>query len=172
MKQLFLLRHGNAVAFAPTDAQRSLSDRGFAEVGSTLEQAAPQLMDIDEVWVSPYLRAQQTWQQASLALKSHPDCLVSNAVVTHKGITPDGSIRDVLNQLEHFYKTSKMHKLLLVTHQPFVGELLESLCGFDSGRHFLGTAHLAAINIPVTENGSAVLATGLGELKWIKQPLI
>lgn len=152
--ELFLLRHGHANAYAQSDAQRELSDRGREEVRSTIIAAQAALALLDAVWVSPYLRAQQTWHEASALLQDG-----NPVVTTDPTIAPDGQAASVITQLER----SGASRLLLVTHQPFVGDLLETLCGCESGRYFMGTANLACISLPL-------VASGLGELQWLKQP--
>ena len=151
--ELYLLRHGHANAYAQSDALRELSDRGREEVRSTITASKEALASLEAVWVSPYLRAQQTWQEAKMLLPGAP------LVITEPAITPDGQVANVIKRLEQ----SGITRLLLVTHQPFVGGLLETLCGCESGRYSMGTANIAAISLPV-------VASGLGELQWLHQP--
>lgn len=171
MKQLFLLRHGDAVAFAASDAQRSLSQRGHLEVASTFKQVATHLKGLNEVWVSPYMRAQQTWQLVNQEIGNTLES-PELKVFTQPAIEPSGNVAEVLTLLEQAFNNPSMRKLLLVTHQPFVGELLECLCGVDAGRYFMGTANMAAINVSITDEGDAILAAGLCDLQWLKQPNI
>lgn len=150
--ELYLLRHGDANAYAQSDALRELSVRGRQEVRNTVVASKEALASLDAVWVSPYLRAQQTWHEAKALLSCSP------IVSTESAITPDGQIDVVIRKLEQ----SDAKRLLLVTHQPFVGGLLESLCGCESGRYFMGTANIAAVSLPL-------IAPGLGELQWLHQ---
>ena len=171
MKQLFLMRHGDAELFAVSDAQRALSSRGHLEISSIFNQVATHLKGLNEVWVSPYIRAQQTWQQVEQAIT---DTLEFPAlkVLTQPAIEPSGNVVEVLALLGQALNNPNIHKLLLVTHQPFVGELLERLCGLDAGRYYMGTANMAAINVPVTGDNDAALVAGLCDLQWLKQPNI
>ncbi|WP_054113364.1 phosphohistidine phosphatase SixA [Marinagarivorans algicola] len=171
MKRLFLLRHGQAQAYASTDAQRNLTDHGRLEINSTIEQVLETLPLLDEVWVSPYCRAQQTWEQASSVMTGQ-SLKVPSVVVSQPAITPAGDIGAIMALLEISFNQVGLNNILLVTHQPFVGELLEHVCGLEAGRYFLGTAHMAAIDIPVTEQHVAMVAAGMGSLRWLKQPLI
>lgn len=172
MKRLFLLRHGQAEMHASSDSQRNLTDRGRLEVNSTIEQAAMSLPHIDEVWVSPYLRAQQTWSQARDVLARERSNGLPLRVVNQPDITPAGSVRVIMGLLEEAFNKSSLNSIVLVTHQPFVGELLEQLCDLEAGRYFLGTAHMAAIDIPVIDSHLAIVAPGMGTLQWLKHPLI
>ena len=153
--ELYLLRHGDANAYAQSDALRELSDRGREEVRSTITASKDALSSLEAVWVSPYLRAQQTWQEAKVLLPCAP------MVTTEPAITPDGQVSRVINKLEQ----SGIARLLLVTHQPFVGNLLEQLCCFEPGRYFMGTANIAAVSLPL-------VAPGLGELQGLQQPSV
>jgi phosphohistidine phosphatase SixA len=152
--ELFLLRHGHAIANAPTDSERPLSDQGRADVRSAISQIAKDLKKLDAVWVSPYVRAQQTWAEARSLLPIEP------TVVEQEAVIPSGNPRAVIQLIA----AAKLESLLIVTHQPFVGDLLDYLCGFESGRYFLGTAHVVAVDLPEVE-------AGLGELRWHKKPI-
>lgn len=153
--ELLLLRHGNAQAFAQSDALRPLSDVGRAEVRSVAAQADDSLKSVDGVWVSPFLRAQETYQELCSVLPTLPEALTCN------NVTPDGQALTVLASLEKCAHS----KLLIITHQPFVGDFLNALCGFDSGRYFMGTANLASISLPIC-------GFGQGDLQWFKQPSV
>ena len=147
--QLYLLRHGHAIAQASSDSERPLSDSGRADIRTNMLAVADKLSRLDAVWVSPLLRAQQTWQEARAFLPNAP------APITQDGIAPEGNVTDVVALLAQ----AKVDSLLLVTHQAFVGDLLDELCGFEAGRYFIDTADIVAIDLP------EVLA-GMGELRW------
>ena len=154
--EIFLLRHGHAVMHAPTDAERPLSDQGRAEVRSTLTQSAERLAKLDAVWVSPYLRAQQTWQEASAFIADAPQSIQQPA------ITPEGRSCDVMALIDN----AGIQRILLVTHQPFVGDFVDALTGAAPGLHSMGTANLAALQL---DEGMPV-AAGLAELQWLQRP--
>ncbi|HEY7773252.1 MAG TPA: phosphohistidine phosphatase SixA [Marinagarivorans sp.] len=151
--ELLLLRHGHAQAYAERDQLRPLSELGRAEIRSVASQASDALLAVETVWVSPYLRAQQTYEELRSVLPSLP------SAHSRSEITPGGQVMTLLASLE----ACPHAKLLLITHQPFVGDLLDALCGFDSGRYFMGTACLAALSLPS-------IGLGQGDLQWFKQP--
>lgn len=64
--KIYIMRHGEAQQFAPSDAQRALTDRGRHESEAVARACANQrgVKGFDLVLVSPYLRAQQTWETA------------------------------------------------------------------------------------------------------------
>ncbi|MDZ7924774.1 MAG: phosphohistidine phosphatase SixA [Marinagarivorans sp.] len=147
--QLFLLRHGHAVAHAASDSERPLSELGRADIRINIAAIANELSTLEAVWVSPYLRAQQTWQEAKTFLPKAPNSINQDA------ITPDGNLDEVITLLAQ----ANVASLLLVTHQTFVGDLMDYLCGFEPGQYFMDTADVVAIDLPD-------IVSGVGELCW------
>ena len=113
---VLILRHGQAEGYAQTDAQRNLTERGLRDT----EQAGQCLQALglafDGVWVSPYVRTQQTAQQV---LKSFPELEVN----TQDILTPESDPKTVFDAIKH----SELDSLLIISHQPLVGELLALL---------------------------------------------
>jgi phosphohistidine phosphatase len=151
--ELLLLRHGHAEPLASTDALRPLSERGRLEVASVIKSAMEMIGKLDAVWVSPYLRAQQTWAEARVLLSQAP------APETISEVTPDGEIELFLTRL----KSASVRRCLVVTHQPFVGDLITALCGDSAGNLRMDTANLVALKLVHS-------AAGLSEILWFKQP--
>lgn len=111
--KLWILRHGEAEAHARTDAERNLTERGRAEV---LRSAAHLIgQPLGAIIASPYVRAQQTARLVREALGFVPD------IRTVPWLTPEGSPEQVLAQLE------AEDNVLLVSHQPLVGNLISFL---------------------------------------------
>lgn len=156
--QLFVLRHGHAEADAPTDKQRPLSLEGNHEVKTIVARCAGDLEKVERVFVSPYLRAQQTFQAASEvlpALRVHKEDL--------ELIVPGGNAQAVIDFLVERQASDGLQSVLLITHQPFAGTFVDKLCDLETGAYRIGTAGLAAIDVdPV--------AAGLGVLRWLKHP--
>lgn len=153
--ELFLLRHGNAESSAPRDRDRELSAEGREELRVVLSACGEQLASVDYVLVSPYLRAQQTCDIA----RSYLPQITAEQQQTVDFLKPNGSSQAVID----WAYSAGYQSVLMVTHQPLVGILLDELCGFEPGRYRMGTAALAAVNAPL-------VARGLGELVWLKQP--
>lgn len=64
--KIFIMRHGEAEHFADSDAARELTQRGRTESEAVARACAEQgFAQFDKVLVSPYIRAQQTWQEIS-----------------------------------------------------------------------------------------------------------
>ena len=128
MINLYLLRHGEAAAMAPTDSQRPLTEHGRQQVAVS----AGLLPQLDLMVASPYLRAQQSAQIVA-------ETVAIAKQSTSETITPDSSPSDVVAWLE----TVDAESILLVTHNPFVSQIASWLTG-DLGIGFrTGTlAHL------------------------------
>jgi phosphohistidine phosphatase len=109
--KLWLLRHGEAEPQARTDAARELTRHGRKEV---LQSAAHLVgRPLTTILASPYVRAQQTAQLVRETLG------FAAPIVTVPWLTPDGDLAEILRYLD----AHSGEELLLVTHQPLVGDL-------------------------------------------------
>lgn len=111
--KIWILRHGEAQPHARRDAERELTVKGREQV---LHSAA-RLLDqpLDSILASPYVRAQQTAELVRNALGFAPE------LISVPWLTPDSDPRQALSQLPD------SGNVLLVTHQPFVGDLISLL---------------------------------------------
>ncbi|OXS20462.1 phosphohistidine phosphatase SixA [Pseudomonas rhodesiae] len=148
--KLWILRHGEAEAHARTDAERNLTERGRAEV---LRSAAHLIgQPLGAIIASPYVRAQQTARLVREALGFVPD------IRTVPWLTPEGSPEQVLAHLV------AEDNVLLVSHQPLVGNLISFLQhGHSRQLQPMYTASLAQLE------GEFALA-GLMSLVSVKNP--
>ncbi|NVK41303.1 MAG: phosphohistidine phosphatase SixA [Oceanospirillaceae bacterium] len=121
--KLYLMRHGEAGFDAPSDFDRSLTERGIMALDRMLSRERAVLDDVSAVLPSPYLRARQT----------------ADRVVSHLGVPllepntafiPDIDTRLALAALE----SSMLDGLLLVSHQPLIGKLVATLIEGDARR--------------------------------------
>ena len=111
--KVWILRHGEAEGHAPTDAERNLTEHGRAEV---LRSAAHLIgQPLGAIIASPYVRAQQTAQLVRDVLGFEPE------IRTVPWLTPDGDVQQVLKKLD------SDDDVLLVSHQPLVGNLISFL---------------------------------------------
>ena len=111
--KLWILRHGEAEPHARRDAERELTAHGREQV---LHSAARLIgQPLDSVLVSPYVRAQQT---AELVCKTLG---FTSGLVTVPWLTPESEPKYALGKLPD------TGNVLLVSHQPFVGELISLL---------------------------------------------
>ena len=129
--KLFFLRHGEAGA-AVNDDIRELTARGRADVERIAALHASALKDVQQVLVSPIVRAQQT-----------ADIFCANACLSVQRLTVDWLIHETpvsiaLAELAHIDRPT-----LLVGHQPLAGSLVNKLTGDYVS---IDTAHLVEMN--------------------------
>lgn len=149
--KLLVLRHGQAEPRAASDEQRALTEVGQRDVARVIESARPAFEGLEALWVSPYRRAQQSARIAIDTLQW------SGTATTAECLTPEASLEQLYGHLQ----ACKAQSLLLVSHQPLVGSLLDDLCGEEPGRYPMGTASLACVHLDVA-------AHALGRLEWLR----
>lgn len=148
---LYVMRHGDAVMRAATDALRPLSERGEHEVCRAAQALAG--LEPDYFWVSPYLRAQQT----ARLVKEHSR--ISTPVTTEPHITPDDHPAAVVQRLAEL---SEPKIILMVSHNPLVSALVSLLVdGHYQGGYSMGTATIACVDF------DEVIGAGQGTLRWL-----
>ncbi len=153
--RLFILRHGQAEPYTADDDGRQLVEAGRAEVLSVIDFCLPELQSLAAIWVSPLVRARQT---AGLV----EDRLGPRAARSESLLTPEADPRALLAALqEHVWATPQPGPLLLVSHQPLVGRLLDLLTGDARGTHAMATGALACFDLEFP-------AAGLGQLRWLR----
>lgn len=118
-----VVRHGEAVPYADTDAQRPLTERGQAQARSVSAKLARYLAreGCHETLLlhSPYVRAMQTAELLNEDLAA--------PMTEVQGITPDDSPKSALKRLDKVISEAPGHcALVIVSHMPLVS-LLHSL---------------------------------------------
>ena len=111
--KVWILRHGEAQPHARRDAERELTTHGREQVLHSAARLIGQPLDC--ILVSPYVRAQQTAELVRKALG------FTSELITVPWLTPESEPRDALSKL------ADSGNVLLVSHQPFVGELISLL---------------------------------------------
>jgi phosphohistidine phosphatase len=128
--QIFIMRHGEAANRAGDDSLRPLTKQGVLEakaMGQWLLQKNSKLLD---VFVSPYLRAQQTCDNVSSFLRQTR--LLVNQPTTADFITPSGNVQHVHDFLDGLLsegneKENEDDAILFVSHMPFVSYFVAEL---------------------------------------------
>jgi phosphohistidine phosphatase len=149
------MRHGEASMRAATDALRPLTERGEIETSYVAQAAIKAGMKPSKVFVSPYLRAQQSFKQVLQWLPKNLD------VKTLDLITPDNDPSVVLEYL--MLNCSDEEDMLLVCHQPLAGRLISLICDGNDYGMGLNTSTIAALECTIT-------AASCGDLLWLKEP--
>jgi len=119
--QIFVMRHGQAEAIARSDALRPLTEEGIKEAKVTGQWLLENSRTFDCVFVSPYLRAQQT-----------ADAVISQLGHVHNRqtlsfITPEDNPKDVHDYLDAVCDVERYQNILLVAHMPLVSYLVAEL---------------------------------------------
>ncbi len=115
--KIFIMRHGEAENFADSDAARQLTQRGRVESEAVARACIEQgFTQFDKVLVSPYIRAQQTWQEISTHVSA-------KSIETSEDITPYGQSDCVFDYANALIEVEKLESLLFVSHLPLVGYL-------------------------------------------------
>lgn len=147
--EIVLIRHGAASWDAATDMERELTERGIAEVEAAAQWLGQQDWRPEEIWVSPYRRAQQSaaiinadWQLP----QRNKACL-----------TPDNRLED----LDTMLSTFRGQRLLLVGHNPLLSNALAHWQGESQSYWGLQTASMARVD-------AELFAPGCGNLQWLR----
>lgn len=140
--QLFLMRHGDAGFDAQSDRDRTLTDLGRHHTVVMSNWLARSITDFDLVLVSPYLRAQQTWQELSQHFPEPRKWLVADDLV------PSGDPANVAALIVAYAELYKADRVLVISHMPLLGYLVSELVA-GLNRHCLPPLELPwSINMP------------------------
>ncbi|WP_070963543.1 phosphohistidine phosphatase SixA [Vibrio sonorensis] len=153
--KIFIMRHGEAETYASSDSERALTKRG-EEASLKVAQACSEqgFAQFDKVLVSPYLRAQQTWQMISNTFKT-------SKMETSDDITPYGDSSQVYDYVSALIEVENPETILLVSHLPLVGYLTAEFVA-DMVAPMFPTSGLVCIDYdPVKKQG---------ELLWNIRP--
>ncbi|MEZ0122510.1 MAG: phosphohistidine phosphatase SixA [Candidatus Reddybacter sp.] len=149
---LFFLRHGEAEPRAASDAERQLTPAGESDVLGVIESRRAELAAVELIVTSPYKRALQTAKIAAQALGFDQELLVTEQ------LEPGGEPQ----ALFHFIDVLDAKSILLVTHQPLVGDVLSLLSG-DNIWLAMGTANLVALQTEAP-------VPGFADVRWAQTP--
>jgi phosphohistidine phosphatase len=144
------MRHGDAVLGADDDAARALTSLGREQSRAMAIWLHQQMPHVDRVLVSPYLRAQQTWQSISELFGDVPSEALDE-LVPHGHA---GQVCDYLRALEN-----DVDNLLIISHLPLVGYLVADLCPIQAPPMFVTSAMVGV-----------ELMDGIGKVVWQQAP--
>lgn len=145
--RLYLLRHAEAVDHARTDAARELTALGLEQARTVGAFCVKHALRPDLILTSPYRRAVQTAELAAAALGQGSQTVP----FLTSGMTPETALVE-LRAYERFAS------VLLVGHQPDLGELTASLLGLHNDAALpVGQASLACLEVERLAPGGAHL---------------
>lgn len=157
--RLIILRHGEAENFAPSDEQRKLTGSGIDKIQGVVRCLLQQQVAIDSCYSSPYLRTRQT---ADIVVRG----LTLQEPLLTEHLTPDVSARDCLRFLISL-AWDDSSSILLVSHQPLVTCLMETLLNGQSGPGGSDIPQLRPGGVACLESPAGFgLAPGLFQLLW------
>ncbi len=112
-KDLILWRHAEAedVQLADNDLSRALTKKGQSQALVMANWLKQHLSKQTYIISSPALRAEQTTQALGLPYQ------------IHKSLLPQASVEEVLQLVQEIYYQSNVHDILLVGHQPWLGQV-------------------------------------------------
>ncbi|MBT1446329.1 phosphohistidine phosphatase SixA [Shewanella sp. JM162201] len=119
--QLFLMRHGEAGYQAQSDRDRTLTDTGRYHTRLMSNFLSRLVTEFDLVLVSPYLRAQQTWQELATHFPEPRKWL------TIDDLTPSSDPATAASLIEAYADQYKADKVLVIAHMPLLGYLVSEL---------------------------------------------
>jgi len=125
------MRHGEAANIAGDDSLRPLTEQGCLEAKTMARWLLQKNSKLLDVFVSPYLRAQQTCKEATSLLKKSE--LLVNQPKTLTFITPSGNVQQVHDFLDGTLSESNKFvndenvAMLFVSHMPFVSYFVAEL---------------------------------------------
>ena len=138
MKQLYLLRHANAMkAFDVADNQRPLSDIGISEIRSVKQKFLSANAHIDLVLCSSAMRTTQTATELFKGSTNPPKIEFLDSLYN----TNLDTYLDVLSEVADSYDA-----VLVVAHHPSVSELANFINTEDNAT-YMDTSHLLRFSI-------------------------
>lgn len=137
--QIFIMRHGQADTYAESDAQRQLTPHGRLEAALMGKWLGKMAIAPDVFWVSPFIRAQQTFEELAKPLS------YKTLKQTNNFITPSGSATEVHDLIDGELAVKDIKQLMLVSHMPVVSYLVSELTSHQQAPIFQ-TAGIVEIN--------------------------
>lgn len=149
---IYLLRHGDA-PYSGMEGERSLSAEGKKDLQRVLLQHRAELAGLSLVLCSPVLRARQTMTVLVETLNYQGPLLFDDVLSPESSVTAVGSRMDSM----------KEGPILLLSHQPLIGKILEYLTDRTGSGWSMTTSSLACLDVTVFSRGCA-------DLEWLTSP--
>ena len=148
--KLFIGRHGQASFDAKSDRVRPLTANGIAETVKLRDDHLSELKQAQVIWASELTRANETAsiyaEKLALEIETKnflsPDCEADRVIKKLQGLEPDACV-------------------LIVSHQPLVGELVSLLCeGNIYLAHPYVTSEIVVVECEFAEQGLGSMVGG------------
>jgi len=143
--RIFFMRHGQAEPMAISDQHRELTEHGKIEVAKMAGVLLEDKLVFDAIYVSPYIRAQQTANIVKSVL------VTPTSLTTLNFITPNDTAQSLQDYIYcHFSGQDEVSEknILVVSHMPLVSYLVAE---FTNGQHapLFQTASVAEVSYNV-----------------------
>ncbi|MBQ0713064.1 MAG: histidine phosphatase family protein [Porticoccus sp.] len=149
---IYLLRHGDA-PFDSSCGERSLSVQGEIDTRHVVNQHLNELSQLQLILCSPTLRARQTLKILTETLNYQGELLFEDA------LRSEGQ----LNVVEHCVDALDTDQILLLSHQPLIGQILEYLTDKSGIGWSMNTSSLACLE-------TITFGRGCADMKWLTHP--
>jgi phosphohistidine phosphatase len=160
MKSLILVRHAAAGSASDgSDIRRPLSPEGRKQAGRISEKLAERNVNPDRIIASPADRAFDTARALAAAFQADETLIRTDERIYDASAA--GDLLDVVRDLD-----DGLSAVLLVGHQPVIGELTALLCPEYSGT--FPKAGAACIGMDIASWREA--GFGAGKLLWFEAP--
>lgn len=140
--QLYIMRHGQANPVGNIDHLRELTSTGYNEAQCMGKWVNQQGISFLQVFVSPYVRAQQTANTLLNEINGQVQ------VATIDFITPLDDAKKVHDYIDGICTDTHIEHLIIVSHMPLVSYLVETLT-IDRQSPIFQTAAIAQIDYDV-----------------------
>lgn len=163
--EMILVRHGDAASTSPTgDAGRPLTDSGRQKIQAVAPAFIRNEWFWSQAWVSPYLRARQTFDALAERMAEPFERIYDNPLPEGKEselLVPHGDAEAAARHL-----TTQGYKLfgprprqLVVAHNPLLQGLVSLLvCGDTSAQFAIGRGDMVHLFVPAPSPFDLILA--------------
>jgi len=149
--RIFVMRHGQAQAMARSDQSRELTSYGKCEAENMASWLVNQKKHFDAIFVSPYVRAQQTAKIVKNIL------VTKTSLTTLDFITPEDSAKKMHDFIDVNFIDNSQAKVLIVSHMPLVSYLVAEFTGGMKAPLFQ-TASIAEIEYDISSTKGQLIA--------------
>ena len=144
--QLFILRHADADTEASTDSARTLSEKGEEQALKVAQFCRTHGIQPGVIFASPLIRAQQTAKPVAKELRVE----VTTARWLACGAKPDVILAELA-------AVENVPTVMLVGHEPDLGNLISHLLGAASGSIHVRKASLTLVEVLLPRRGGGRL---------------
>ena len=141
--QLYILRHADADTEAATDSARTLSEKGEEQARKVAQFCRGNGIQPEVIFASPLIRAQQTAKPVAKELRVE----VTTARWLACGAKPEAILAEI----------GDARAVMLVGHEPDLGNLIAHLLGAASGSIHVRKASLTFVEVLLPRRGGGRL---------------